>query len=287
VPPPAPQVAVGDALFIDNGLPVGAGFLRTLAAQYGAGARTVDFMSRGALEQINAWVRDQTAGRITRIFEALDPSTQLVLANTVYFKAYWKSMFERPMTQAARFTRGDGSPVTADMMTSVVSARYARVGGFQAVELPYFGGSYAMWLAIPPAGRRPLDAVEPATVAAVTGAMGTERLTVSLPRFDFAAGLDLAETLPALGLTIPFGASADFSGIAPGLFISQAAHRANIAVTEDGTEAAAATGIAMATSGQMPPPLFFVADRPFAFMIVGGADRVPLFVGQVADPTAK
>ena len=74
-------------------------------------------------------------------------------------------------------------------------------------------------------------------------------------------------------------------GIAPGLFISQAAHAANITVDEWGTEAAAVTGVAMATSGPPPTVEEFHADRPFAFAIVGGADGVPLFVGRVSDPT--
>src|SRR5262249_51795922 len=217
------------------------------AAQYSAGARQVDFASSAAVEQINAWVRAQTAGRIPQMFEHIDSDTRLALVNTVYFKAYWKTMFEQPMTKSSRFTRGDGSPVTADMMTGIVSARYAHVRGFQAVELPYVGGPYAMWLALAPAGRQPLDALEPATVAAITGAMRTERVTVSLPRFDFAASLNLGVTLPALGLTIPFGPRADFSGIAPGLYIGQAAHTANITVDEDGTEAAAATGLLFIT----------------------------------------
>src|SRR5262245_13007655 len=190
--PPPPLVAIGDALFVAIGQAVRAAFLRTLAAQYGAGARQVDFTSSAAVDQINAWVRSQTAGRIPQMFEHIDSDTRLALVNTVYFKAYWKSMFEQPMTKPARFTRDDGSPVTADMMTGVVSARYADVRGFQAVELPYVGGPYAMWLALAPAGGQPLDALAPATVAAINGAMRTEPVRVSLPRFDFSADLDLA-----------------------------------------------------------------------------------------------
>jgi serpin B len=108
---------------------------------------------------------------------------------------------------------------------------------------------------------------------------------VSVPRFDLRTDLDLGAALLALGLTAPFDAGADFSGIAPGLFITQAVHRATITVDEQGTEAAAATGVSMDTAGAVTPPLSFHADRPFAFTILGGRHRVPLFAGQVNDPT--
>ncbi|HKD98252.1 MAG TPA: serpin family protein, partial [Micromonosporaceae bacterium] len=83
-PPRPPVVCVGNALFTDERLKIGADFLRTLAAQYGAGARPVDFGSPSAAEKINSWVSQQTAGRINKLFDQLDPATLLVLANTVY-----------------------------------------------------------------------------------------------------------------------------------------------------------------------------------------------------------
>jgi serpin B len=91
-----------------------------------------------------------------------------------------------------------------------------------------------------------------------------------------------------MGLTAPFRHAADLQGIAAGIGpISQAIHRANITVDEWGTEAAAVTGIAFATGAMLPPALRFRADRPFAFAIVGGRSRTPLFAGVVGDPTAK
>jgi len=279
-------VAIGDALFTARGLAVGAAFLHTLAAQYGTGARPVDFASGQAAEQINAWVRSQTAGRITKLFDALDPSTLLVLANAVYFKAHWQNTFVAELTTDGRFTRANGSTVTARMMSQVMSVRYAEVDGIRIVELPYARGPYAMWVALPSLDGVPADALDPRTLAAVPAAMHETQLTVSIPRFNFETDLDLVGLLERLGLTAPFGPGADFSGISPGLFIGQAVHRANITVTEEGTEAAAVTGIGMVTSGVVAPPVSFVANRPFALVIVGGPDRVPLFVGQVADPTA-
>lgn len=284
-PPPAPIVNLGNALFTDEGLPVGQAFLTALAAHYGTGARPVDFRSGKAAAQINTWVSRQTAGRIKRLFDQLDPSTSLVLANAIYFKGYWASAMQAGGGAAEPFTRADGRQVAASMMSQTGSLRYASVDGVQAIDLPYGGGPYAMRIILPPPGSDPVRVLDPATVTAVAAAMTEQQVTVSLPRFGFDTDLDLGRTLPQLGLNAPFGPDADFSGIAAGLFISQAVHRANITVDEEGTEAAAATGVGIAVSAQLPAARIVRADRPFAFMIVGGADRMPLFVGQLHDPT--
>ena len=93
---------------MQEGFSIGEAFLRTLAADYGAGARAVDF-TRDATEVIDAWVREATAGRIERLFDSLDPSTQLVLANAVYLKADWATPFTEDPTVDAPFHRGDGT----------------------------------------------------------------------------------------------------------------------------------------------------------------------------------
>jgi serpin B len=90
-----------------------------------------------------------------------------------------------------------------------------------------------------------------------------------------------------MGLRQPFTDAADFSGIADGLFINGAMHRANITVDEHGTEAAAVTAIAMAGAGiQAPPHVQIRADHPFAFAIINTRNQAPLFMGTVTDPGA-
>jgi serine protease inhibitor len=282
-PPRPPVVCIGNALFTAQNLKIGADFLRTLAAQYGTGARPLDFASPDAKAKIDAWVSQQTAGRIKKLFDQLDPATLFVLANTVYLRADWSSMFESSYDGA--FHRAGGGTVTATMMHQAAYVDYAAADGWQAVELPYAGGDLAMRIMLPPPGRSPGDMLAPATMDAVDSRLRSDRVELTVPRWDFGADIDLGQVLQAMGLTVPFSAAADFSGIAPGIVIDQAVHRANISVDQRGTEAAAATGIAGVTGAPAPPPITFVADRPFAFAILGGPSRVPLFLGHVTDPT--
>ncbi|MGQ0716983.1 MAG: serpin family protein [Pseudonocardiales bacterium] len=277
--PAPPVVAITNGLFIQDGLPVADSFLRTLASQYGAGART--FRSGQGAEQINAWVREQTAERIGRLFDQLDPATRLVLANAVYLKADWLTLFAKNPTQEATFTRADGTTVAVPMMRQQESLHYASGEGWQAVELPYADSELAMRVIVPQGALTPAEVLSPETLTEVQTGLRGERVGLFLPRWDFATNLDLLPALNALGLT----ALDDFSGISQaGLTLDQAVHRANITVDEWGTEAAAVTGLVFTVS--LPPePQFVVrADRPFAFTIVHRPTGAPLFIGHVADP---
>jgi len=282
-----PVVALANALFARNGYPIRQAYLRVLAAQYGTGVHTVDFTSPSAARQINEWVRLQTAGLITKLFDQLNPATLLVLANALYLRADWAQPFARSQTADETFTRANGSTVRAPMMHQLGHFRYANGRGWQAVELPYAGADLAMRILVPTGGMTPADLLAPTVQAAVAAGLRPSTVDLSLPRWKATSVLDLTALLPKLGMTAPFGPAADFSGIAGGLQIEQAVHRARITVDEWGTEAAAVTGLAFATSGVAPGSAVTIrADHPFACVILHTTTGVPLFVGHVVDPTS-
>jgi serpin B len=284
---PPPVVCLGNALFPRVGLPIGEAFLDTLAGQYGAGARPVDYASPRALQTINDWANRQTAGRITKVFNELDPATELVLANTIYLKASWANVAPNVSTVEQPFTTAHGS-VDVPMFAQTGTMTYGGGAGWEAVEVPYASGDIAMRVLLPPSGGNPVDLLAPDTMAAIGRGLAPARVEVTMPRWDFATDLDLKTSLTSMGLTAPFSDGADFDGIHPNLHIDQAIHRANITVDEWGTEAAAVTAIAMEAAGAAPQQLTTVTvDRPFAFVILGGPQRVPLFMGTVTDPTAR
>ncbi len=274
-----PLVSIANALFVQNGFPIKEPYLHTLAAQYGTGMRALDFTSPTAMEQIDTWVREQTADRIKKLFDQLSPRTQLVLANAVYFKGDWKYPFDPQGTTPEPFTRADGSVVQVPTMHAQGEGEYnyAATDDWQAVELPYAGSDLAMWVLVPTGAAGPGELLAPDVLAAVGHRLAPSRIDLSLPRWDFGSNINhLLDPLAKLGLT-DLG---NFGGISnAGLLVTNAVHRANITVDEHGTEAAAVTGIE-ADSGPIP----FRADRPFAFAIVHGPTNTPLFIGHVADP---
>ncbi|HZC25819.1 MAG TPA: serpin family protein [Actinopolymorphaceae bacterium] len=285
--PAPPVVALANGLFAQEGFAIRQAFLETIAENYGGGVRTLDLHQPAALQVINDWVRTQTAGRITKLFDQINRDIALVLANAVYLKADWATPFEESDTKDESFTKSDGSSVRTKMMSRVGTFPYAEGDGWQAAELPYAGGELAMWVLVPAkGGAAPPSLLAPDTMGAVSTGLRQGRARIVMPRWDFATKLDLLPALERLGMTVPFSDDADFSGIADNLAIGQAIHRATITVDEFGTEAAAVTGLGMrVTSLPAPPSVEIRADRAFAFAVMHKPTRTPLFVGQVTDPS--
>jgi len=146
-----------------------------------------------------------------------------------------------------------------------------------------------------------LEAVEKSVdgkkLDAIVESLKPQRVLVSLPKFEVSPPepLSLGGELVELGMKDAFDrGSADFTGIAnppspaDRLFIAKVFHKAFVRVDEKGTEAAAATAVVMARAGAAPQKLVeFKADHPFLFLIRDNASGLVLFIGRVADPSAR
>jgi serpin B len=276
-------------------------FLDTLAADYGAGMRLVDYKTAAedARVAINEWVADETEDKITDLIPegALNALTRLVLVNAVYLDATWASQFDPELTQDGRFTTLAGDPVTASMMFQSSSFPYASGDGWQAVELPYLldeptRGELSMLLIVPEVGR--FSEVESRLTgrliddAVVQLALGPE-VNLTMPKFEFRTQAGLNDALTVLGMASAFNpATADFSGMTTqeALFISDVIHEAYIAVDEEGTEAAAATAVVMRATAAPMETVELTIDRPFLFALRDRDTGALLFLGRVTDPTA-
>jgi serpin B len=109
---------------------------------------------------------------------------------------------------------------------------------------------------------------------------------VSLPTFTMTSQFELARTLGSMGMPEAFSGAADFSGMTGGrdLFISAVVHKAFVDVNEEGTEAAAATGVAMRLTAAPVSPPVFRADHPFIFLIRHNPTGSILFLGRLTRP---
>ncbi|KAK9676651.1 hypothetical protein RND81_11G091400 [Saponaria officinalis] len=117
---------------------------------------------------------------------------------------------------------------------------------------------------------------------------------LSIPRFNFESDINLKEAMKQLGLTLPFEENCrDFSGIidvsAYPVYVSDIYQKCRIETNEQGTEAVAVTRFglmcgAAPPSARPPPPINFVADHPFLFMIREEISGAILFVGTMINP---
>jgi serpin B len=286
------RLNIANAAWGQQGYSFEDAYLETLAGHYGAGLRTLDFgQPEEASEEINAWIEDQTEDRIKNLVspDVITPSTRLVLANAIYFKASWLSRFEEERTQSGPFTTADGDEITVPLMRQAMDLPYAEGDGYQAVRLPYKGEAADMLIILPEEDR--FEQVEDRLNAdffdELREQFSLQYVRLTMPRFDFETDLALVELLKMMGMTTPFDSgTANFSGITgqKELVISEALHRANITVDEKGTEAAAATVLVMPVSGR-PEPIEMTADRPFIFAIAERETATILFLGRVMDPS--
>ncbi len=291
------RLNIVNALWGQEGCPFLADFLDTLAENYAAGLRLLDF--QGAPERsrlaINKWVSDQTEERIQDLIPggAIDPMTRLVLTNAIYFNAAWRNPFQENMTEDGPFHLLDGKTGTVPMMRQTAHFTYAEGSAYQALELPYDGRELSMLILLPAAGAFAAfeESLTAGRVGTILEEMARRRVTLSMPKFEFESSFQLTPVLAALGMPHAFTESADFSGMdgTHSLQISDVIHKAFVAVDEAGTEAAAATAVIMRVKAMLieEEPIPFTIDRPFIFLIRDRATGAILFLGRVTDPGAS
>jgi serpin B len=269
-------------------------FLDTLAENYGAGLRLLDFISAPEESRItiNEWVSDQTEERINDLIPqgAINFLTRLVLTNAIYFNAAWQYPFEESNTRDGTFYLLGGDEVTVPMMHQTEEFGYAEGDGYQVVELPYDGGELAMIILLPRLGRfedfeSSLDSQQ---VAAMISDLEHRQVILAMPKFEFESEFSLKKTLATMGMPVAFSDGADFSGMTGNreLLISDVIHKSFVSVDEAGTEAAAATAVIMRATGlPVGEPVEVSLDRPFLFLIRDISTGSILFVGRVANPS--
>jgi serpin B len=297
------ELSVANALWGQTGYPWRPEFLTRQRERFGAKLTDHDFKAdpEAGRAAVNGWVEQRTKDRIKNLLPpgSVTERARLFLANAVYFKGRWADEFKPAATSDQPFTKADGSKSPVPLMHRSGTYKHARLDGFQVLELPYQGGELAMDVILP-ADHTGLPAVE----AKLTGDTAREWLgklastpdvRVYLPRFKVEDECDLPATMKAMGVRLAFDPDrADLLGLVThlppddlNLFVAAARHKAFVEVTEEGTEAAAATGVVgwAAVSRRIePPPTVFRADRPFLFLIRDVKHDTVLFAGRYAGP---
>src|SRR5690242_19889610 len=294
---------IANRLFAQKSYHFREAYLALVKQNFGGAFEPLDFVAdpAAATQRINEWIADQTHDRIRDLIPggALDKTTRLVLANALYLKAPWASEFSQNATQSeAFFVRG--APVNVPMMRKTdKNFGYARREGFTVVSLPYAGDDLQFVVILPDDidGLPKLESKLSADLLAGCAKLEKREVDLRLPKFKFKPPtITLAKQFEALGMKSAFDqpkGSANFDKIAPRtpddyLYISQIFHKTFIAVDEKGTEAAAATAVAMLAGSAMrsptPPPIEVKVDRPFVYAIQHVPSGVCLFVGRVTNP---
>ncbi|XP_034264254.1 serpin B3-like [Pantherophis guttatus] len=272
-------------------------YIRCIKELYHAELERVDFMN--ALEEvrkkINSWVESQTNGKIKDLLpvDSLDQSTVLILVNAIYFKGKWMRQFNPKDTHEADFWTSKEHSKKVQMMAQKDKCNYAKITNppMEVLELQYDKGDLSMIILLPDKNGTTKEIVRQLTYekfqewTSSTSMQNTE-IWIFLPKFKVEEKYLLSPILSKMGMKDMFNShKADLSGISGrrDLLVSQVLHKAYIEVNEEGTEAAAATGVVVVpVSAQIIPE--FKADHPFLLFIRHNATRSILFAGKVFSP---
>ncbi|KAL1438201.1 hypothetical protein MTO96_048284 [Rhipicephalus appendiculatus] len=255
---------VANSAAVQQGFNVIDSYYDALNRTFNAHVFNVDFQSHGqqAVDTINEWVKQATHNKIDKLFnEPLETDTRLVLMNAILFKGFWERQFNPNETTKQKELQS------------------------KLLELPYRDSDYSMVIVLPEE-RDGADAVKQVlTINKLNLAIASLRsgpVAISLPKFKIDKLNPLKSNLTHLGLRKMFGSEADLSGITGDrrLYVSDVLQRAVVDVNEEGTEAAAVSGVVSVNRiGIEPFP--FTADHPFLFFIRDRKTNEIFFAGQV------
>ena len=256
------------------------------SASYGAPVTEADFANAPdeVARAVNAWASSETDGFIDSIVDRLPPTTAFALLNAIFLDAGWADEWSEtaPLDFAAP---GGTAPVPAFGGRARLDT--VEADGVRGVELAYAGGELAMLILVPDdlaAFEAALDA--PALDALVDG-LAPADVRLRAPKWTEDASLALGPLLGPLGLPAsPWDFGRMIDDPARAAVDVTALQRARIEVDEDGTRAAAVTGLVGVTSAQPGEPVAFDVDAPFVYVLRDRATGTVLFTGRVLDPGA-
>nr|XP_034181373.1 antichymotrypsin-2-like isoform X7 [Osmia lignaria] len=246
--------------------------------------------SEEAANTINTWVKQNTNDRIKEIVNPgdLNSMTAMVLVNAVYFKGQWQDKFDPQNTEERPFHVDENTVKNVSTMFRSGSYLYGELSNLNAkfVLLPYKDDELSMIIILPNEinGLAEVEKkLQNTNIMDILHQGHQREVELYLPKFKIESKIELNEPLNKLGLTDMFTSKANFSGIADAdLVVSKVVQKAFIEVNEEGSEAAAATGMMLDSiaPGLAPIPPEFKIDKPFYFAIL--QNNVPLFVGVIS-----
>jgi serpin B len=290
------ELNIANALWAQRGHPFLPEFLKIGTSQYDAKLNQVDFgtEAESASREINRWVEGKTKNKIQNILApgSLNGATRLALVNAIYFKGEWVRRFDKNATYPGIFYLANTRKVDVPFMFHTDKIKYMEDDSIQAVELPYRGNELSMVILLPKeveACSQLERSLNLRNLSSWLKAMKSQEVDLFVPKFKMESTFDLSREFEKMGMRDAFHDNANFSGMdgTTNLFISSVSHKAWVEVSEEGTEAAAATAVAVYTLGisHEPPHPTFRADHPFIFLIRHNRSGSILFLGRLADPT--
>ena len=305
------KTILGNSLWLNNTLAYKGRAVQTLADSYYASV----FRGRMGTEEygslLRKWIDDMTGGLLADQTKGLElpEGTALALVSTVWHETKWDAEFDPKQTKPGTFHSPKGDTEAEFMHSDWAAGMYYRADDYTFIRKSTRQGS--VWLFLPDEGTALKDMMqeesfrqflsyrfdehdyctpnsdgiylEGKTTRGITGAFA--RVDLTLPKMDISCQQDLTDALKKMGITSAFTAGeADYTPISDeaGVYLQEAKQGTRLIVDEEGVSAASYVEM-LAGSEMLEDRIELVFDRPF-FIMITGANEVPLFAGVVNEP---
>ncbi|XP_072693861.1 serpin A9-like [Canis lupus baileyi] len=287
------DLRMGSVLFIKKELWLQTNFLDDVKRLYESKVFSTDFSSSStAREKINSYVEKETKGKVVNLIQSLEPLTVMVLVNHIFFKGKWEKPFNPGYTsKSSPFLVGKRTTVKVPMMHQVEEFAFGVDAELKCsvLRMDYDEDTAAFFVLPGQDKMRQLEqALSSRTLRKWNHLLQKRWIEVFIPKFSLSASYDLETILPKMGIRDAFDKNADFSGITKRDFLqlSKATHKAVLDISEEGTEAAAATATKLIVRSKDGPSHTVVRfNRSFLLLLINRATDAILFLGKVENPT--
>ncbi|XP_050532596.1 serpin B4-like isoform X2 [Daktulosphaira vitifoliae] len=288
------EIKIATGLFADNSFKLNQKYLNNISNYLQATTERLNFASSPEEQRlyINKWISKKTNKKIQELLPAdsVTSDTALVLANAVHFKSGWEIKFEQAKDELFYLTPNKTKKVNMMSLENLQLQYYHdNELNYSALRLDYLDLKFKMVILLPDAidGLRNLENhLSKIRFSVLLENMDTFEVSVKLPRFKLEKSIDLKNVLVELGCSSMFSGDANFSEMynrtEKPLFVSSVNHKAYIDVNEQGTEAAASTGIIMELYSSFHQ-VNFIANHPFIIAVISDKNDV-IFMGRVQNP---
>lgn len=283
---PSVTMRIANSIWYRQTFPVNQPFIDASKSYFDADVAGLNFNDvSGSLATINDWVSQKTNGKIPSVLNEIDTADVMFVINALYFHGSWRAKFDPSTTTDDHFITAPGVTQPMRLMHRQDGMQYAETPSYQAVDLPYGNGAFAMMVLLPKPGTD-IDtfsaSLTPASWRSIASSFADAEVNLSLPKFTLQYERLMNDDLHALGMIAPFDPDrADFSRMSPqSVFINFVKQNTFLNVDEEGTEAAAVTVVGFTTTSVGSSAVMRV-DRPFLFVIHERLSGTVLFMGKV------
>lgn len=285
---PTVTLGIANSIWYRSGFSVLNSFLDVNQSNFDAQISALNFSDPNAKNIINGWVENATNKKIKEIVDDISDEHVMFLINATYFNAPWKTTFDKSKTQNMAFQQANGTYIQVPMMFSdAIEMDYFNDSNIEMVGLPYGNGKYNFYAILPKtsSGLAQLENNFTTTEWAnwISNAQKLKNHGLYLPKFELDYEINMNKALENMGMGIAFSMSANFKGIneTEQLTVSKVKQKTYLKISEEGTEAAAATSVDIVVTSM---PSAVVINRPFMFVISEKTTGAILFMGRIMKP---